>query len=124
VTYAYYDKAKKGQEWTHPEHHSMLFTVYEIDALSAVSTRQGQTLTRVIRSAWAGEPLGFAYKLENRVLLPRRTYRFAMVLAIQPKQAEPLFAEVGGGHRSGCLGCRPTTLRMICRLRGRTGRWT
>src|SRR4051794_32688935 len=40
---------------------SVLFSVPEVDTLTALGNRQGATLMPILRSAWSGEQLSFAY---------------------------------------------------------------
>ena len=37
------------------------FSVPEVDTLTALGNRQGATLMPILRSAWSGEQLSFAY---------------------------------------------------------------
>ena len=75
-----------------------LFDVPEIDALTAVSTRQGATIMPLLRQAYSGEALGFAYADPGKRLRIRgHTYRCAMVVGVQPGRAAALLDDADGG---------------------------
>lgn len=77
---------------------SVLFTVPEVDNLTALGNRQGSTLLPQLRSAWSGERLGFSYAdPAKRLPIPRHTYRMGLVLGVQPGRAGPLLDDVDGG---------------------------
>ncbi|MEC4847487.1 DUF3987 domain-containing protein [Mycobacteroides chelonae] len=77
-------------------HEAMMFTVDEIDTLSAVGGRSGATIMPILRQAFSGETLGFAYRNKLPMLLAH-TYRLTMVASIQPDRAGGLLADSGGG---------------------------
>ncbi|MBF5081384.1 bifunctional DNA primase/polymerase [Quadrisphaera sp. INWT6] len=77
---------------------SVLFTVPEVDTLTALGSRQGATLLPQLRSAWSGEALGFAYAdPTKRLPIEGHTYRMAVVLGVQPGRAAGLLEDSDGG---------------------------
>ena len=79
-------------------HRSILFSVDEIDSYSAVAGRRGSTVMPILRSAFTGGSLGFAYRKGNRLpVLPAHSYRMTMVCAAQPGRTRAMFADADGG---------------------------
>ena len=77
---------------------AVLFTVPEVDNLTALGNRQGATLLPQLRMAWSGERLGFAYADRLKALpIPRHSYRMGLVLGVQPGRAAPLLDDSDGG---------------------------
>lgn len=77
---------------------TVLFSVPEIDALTALGDRTGATLVQQLRMAWSGERLGFAYADPNKsVRVERHRYRMSLVLGVQPLRAGPLLDDASGG---------------------------
>jgi hypothetical protein len=80
------------------DRHAVLFKVPEVDNLTALGNRQGATLMPQLRSAWSGEPLGFAYVDKNKTLpLAAHSYRMGLTLGLQPLKAGPLLEDADGG---------------------------
>ena len=80
------------------ERFAVLASVPEVDTLTALGARQGSTLLGQLRSAWAGEQLGFAYADQAKALpVERHTYRLALNLGVQPGRAAPLLDDADGG---------------------------
>ncbi len=76
--YARYVK-KKDEEGIRQIRETVLFTVPEIDKLTAVGSRQGSTLMPILRQAYSGEALSFAYAdPTKRLHVGRHTYRMAL----------------------------------------------
>lgn len=76
---------------------SCLFTVPEVDTLSALSGRTGATLLPELRKAFSGEQLGMLYAdPSKRLPIERHTYRLCLVLGVQPLRAGGLLADTGG----------------------------
>jgi hypothetical protein len=91
-----YAHIERGEQVS--DRRSVLFTVPEIDALSAISARQGSTLLSQLRSAFSGERLGFSYAdRSRRLLLERHAYRLGMIVGVQPERAAGLLADADGG---------------------------
>jgi hypothetical protein len=77
---------------------SVLFTVPEVDTLSALNSRQGSTLLSQLRSAFSGERLGFGYAdATRRIPIERHTYRLGMTVGIQPEKSAPILNDTDGG---------------------------
>lgn len=88
---------KGGLEWIEPTR-ARLFSVQEIDTLTALDQRRGSTLLAELRKAWAGEALGFGYAdPTKRLPVPRHGYRLALVVGIQPGRAGGLLDDTDGG---------------------------
>lgn len=91
-----YMKREKGEVVQHT--HAVLFSVPEIDTLSALGNRQGATLMPELRSAWSGERLGFGYAdPTKRLPVPAHEYRLCLVAGIQPHRAGALLDDADGG---------------------------
>ena len=77
---------------------SVLFSIPEVDTLTALGNRQGATLMPALRSAWSGEQLGFSYADPTKALdVPARSYRCSLMLGVQPTKAGPLLEDAEGG---------------------------
>lgn len=77
---------------------SVLFSIAEADTLTALAARQGTTLMPVLRSAYSGERLAFAYADPTKALaIPAHSYRAAVILGVQPLRAGPLLDDADGG---------------------------
>ena len=97
IAHQYRKRTKDGLEWLDPTH-ARLFSVPEIDTLTALDQRRGSTVLPELRKAWAGERLGFAYADPTKRLdLPRHNYRLALVVGIQPGRAGALLDDTDGG---------------------------
>jgi hypothetical protein len=77
---------------------AVLFTVPEVDMLTALGSRQGATLLSTLRSAFSGEKLGFSYASREKTLpLDAHSYRLCLILGVQPERAATLMADADGG---------------------------
>lgn len=77
---------------------AVMFTVAEIDTLTALGDRRGSTLLPELRKAWSGERLGFAYAdPTKRLPLPAHAYRLGVVAGIQPERAGHLLDDRDAG---------------------------
>lgn len=77
---------------------SVLVNVDEVDNLTAISGRSGSTTIGVLKSAFSGESLGFAYVNRSGLKdIEDHSYRMTLVVSVQPKKAGGLFADEGGG---------------------------
>jgi hypothetical protein len=77
---------------------AVLFTIPEVDNLTALSGRQGATLLPQLRMAWSGERLGFAYVDRTKNLpIEKHSYRLGLLLGVQPGRAAPLLDDTDGG---------------------------
>lgn len=73
---------------------AVLFTETEVQNLNALTSRQGTTLDGQIRKAFMGEALGFAYAAEEkRATLPDHSYRFGLVLGLQPEHGKLMLSK-------------------------------
>ncbi|PVB51145.1 DNA primase [Mycobacteroides abscessus] len=93
---AYGGRDDEGNPRGDDSHEALMFTVDEIDTLSAVGGRSGATIMPILRQAFSGETLGFAYRNKLPMLLAH-TYRLTLVASIQPDRAGGLLADSGGG---------------------------
>lgn len=75
-----------------------LFTAGEVDTLGALGARKGSTLMPQLRHLYSGEEIGFnnAGK-DTRVIVPRHSYRAALVVGVQPLKASILLDDADGG---------------------------
>jgi hypothetical protein len=93
--FAHYDRATGA---TKMDRHRVLFSVPEIDTLSALGNRNGATLVSQLRKAWSGEALSFSYADKQKALdIFKHTYRLALVAGIQPGRGRALIEDADGG---------------------------
>lgn len=79
---------------------SAITSVSEVDKLAALRGRQGQTVMAVIRDAFTGEAIGNSNSGDEfRVFAEEQTYRFGLVVGVQPGRGLVLLNpdEVAGG---------------------------
>lgn len=77
---------------------AVLFTIAEIDTLTALGDRKGTTLLPELRKAWSGERLGFSYAdPTKRLPIPAHTYRLATIAGIQPGRGGTLLDDSDAG---------------------------
>ena len=77
---------------------SAIFTVPEIDTLTALTSRQGSTLSAELRKLYSGEALGFANAgKDTRNLVPAHSYRACVVVGVQPLRSHALLGAADGG---------------------------
>jgi hypothetical protein len=94
---AYYKPALKAGE-TAEINVSNMFVADEVDTVTALGARTGQTTMTVLRSAFSGETLGFSYIAKGRdVHLKAHSYRMTLVVSVQPGRAGGLLDD----HYSG-----------------------
>lgn len=76
----------------------VLFAVDEVESLTAQAGRSGSTLFPTLRSAWAGESLGFANRDKTKAIpVEAHRYRLLMVVGVQPTKAQPILKDADGG---------------------------
>jgi hypothetical protein len=93
--FAHYDKASQA---TVMDRWSVLFSVPEIDTLTALGNRNGTTLLPQLRKAWSGEALTFGYVDRTKALvIEEHAYRLSLVAGIQPGRAKVLIEDSDGG---------------------------
>lgn len=101
-----YVRREKGEIVKHNESMSVLYTVPEIDTLSALGARQGATLMPELRRAWSGEQLGFQYvDPTKRLIVDAHSYRMCLVAGIQPARAATLLDDSDGGTPQRFIWC-------------------
>lgn len=77
---------------------SAVFSVAEIDTLSALLGRSGATLDATLRSMWSGEALGHANSgRDTRLIVDALSYRAALIAGVQPLRAGALLDAADGG---------------------------
>lgn len=77
---------------------SAIFTAGEIDALGALATRLGSTLTAVMRLAFMGERMGFANAQKStKIIIEPHTYRMGVIVGTQVLRARILLDGIDGG---------------------------
>lgn len=96
IAHAYVERDKEGTVWQHTDR--VLFSVAEVDTLTALVGRQASTLMPELRRAWSGEALGFHYvDKSKRLPVPEHKYRLGLVVGVQPGRAAGLFDDEDGG---------------------------
>jgi hypothetical protein len=75
---------------------AIMFEAAEIDTMTALRDRSGQTTMAILRAGFSGETLGFSYR-NNDHHISAHTYRMTLVLSLQPARAHTLMADSGGG---------------------------
>lgn len=82
-----------------PQDHvlAILFSVDEVDSLTSLKARSGQTTMSVLRSGFSGETLGYSYRGRSAEKVDAHSYRMTMIISVQPERAEGLFSDAGGG---------------------------
>lgn len=98
-SYLRYVPAKKDEPPTIEQHtYQVLFRSSEVDTLAALKGRQGATLLPVLRDAWVGDTLGFAYATaEKRLQLNAHSYRLGLIVGVQPERSGTLLYDADGG---------------------------
>lgn len=77
---------------------SAIFTVPEVDTLTALIGRQGSTLSAELRKLYSGEALGFANAgKETRNMVPSHSYRACLMVGVQPLRSHSLIGASDGG---------------------------
>jgi hypothetical protein len=91
-------KKSKKSDWK-DDTHAAVFAFDEIGMLESRSAREGSTIIEYAKQGWSGSVLGRVLASGKGAMLPAKTYRFAMVLNIQPARAGMLFTDsaISGG---------------------------
>ncbi|MFC9790861.1 bifunctional DNA primase/polymerase [Rhodococcus sp. NPDC127528] len=77
---------------------SVMFSVPEIDTLTALGSRSSATLLPELRKAWMGERLGFGYADPTKAVpIMDHRYRMTMVVGVQPGRSRALLDDADGG---------------------------
>lgn len=96
LTHLFVKRTKDGGIEQHT--YAVLSTVNEVDTLTALAGRQGATLLSVLRQAYMGEEFGFGYAdPAKRLMVSAHTYRFALIVGVQPARAQALLDDTDGG---------------------------
>lgn len=75
-----------------------IFHAPEIDTLTALTGRQGSTLSAELRKAYSGEQLGFGNAgKDTRVIVAAHSYRACLVAGVQPLRSQALLSASDGG---------------------------
>ncbi len=75
-----------------------IFTAPEIDTLTAITSRQGSSLSAELRKMYSGEQLGFGNAgKETRVIVPAGSYRACLLIGVQPLRSHALLGASDGG---------------------------
>lgn len=75
-----------------------VFTCPEIDTLTALTARQGSTLSAELRKLYSGESLGFANAgKDTRNVVANGSYRACLSAGVQPLRAQTLLGAADGG---------------------------
>ena len=96
--YAYKKKSReRGVEQINLRN-AVMFSVPEIDTLTALGGRGGSTLMPELRKAWMGERLGFGWSdVEKAVVIMGHRYRMTMLVGVQPGRGGTLMNDADGG---------------------------
>ena len=86
-------------QWVTTQHtESVLAVVDEVDALTALASRQGATIMPKLREMWGGGTSGFGYAdPAKKVEVQSHQYRLGVIVGIQPERAGALLDDTGGG---------------------------
>lgn len=96
--YAYVTTPKGSPPQVVREREAVMFSISEVDTLTAISERSGSTIMSCIRSAFSGEEVGFSYAdPRKRILLGDQNYRLTMVVGVQPMRADRILDDSDGG---------------------------
>lgn len=75
-----------------------VLTCPEIDSLTALTNRQGSTLSAELRKLYSGENLGFGNAgKDTRNIVAAHTYRACLIAGVQPLRSAPLLGSSDGG---------------------------
>jgi hypothetical protein len=76
----------------------VIISAAEIDTLTALTGRQGSTLSAELRKLYSGETIGFANASHaTRSIVKAHSYRACMIAGVQPERAGPLLSAADGG---------------------------
>jgi hypothetical protein len=104
IGHAYRRRDRKGDQVE--VNQAVLFSVPEVDTLSALGARKGATLMPELRRAWSGEALGFQYAdPTRRLIIEGHSYRMCLVVGIQPARAGALLDDSDGGTPQRVVWC-------------------
>ncbi len=102
----------------------VVFTAAEVDQLSALKGRTGSTLLPMLRDAWSGAQLSFAYVDETKRLhVDTHAYRLCLTVGVQPGRASVLLDDVDGGTPQRFLWLPTTDPDIPSVAPDNPGRW-
>lgn len=90
-----YQKLNKGD--MEPIRWNALAMVEESDSIAALTSNKGNTLSSELRKAAMGEDLGFGNIGDTKTNLTEGTYRFVLLMCMQPELAGWLLSDAYGG---------------------------
>ena len=76
---------------------SVMFLADEVDTITSLQNRSGNTLMSVLRTGFSGGTLGFSYRQASARHLESHSYRMTLVANIQPAKAGALMDDEKGG---------------------------
>jgi hypothetical protein len=94
---AYIKPANKETGEPKGQHEAIMFVADEIDTMHALSTRNGSTLSGILRSAFTAKAIGFSYRTSSSEHLLAHTYRLTLIVNVQPGRAGALLDDEYGG---------------------------
>lgn len=89
-------QSKPSAENPNGTRESVMFIADEADAMNALTSRVGSTLSSTLRTAFTGGTLGFSYR-GNKTHVEAHSYRLTLVVNIQPGRAGTLLDDQLGG---------------------------
>jgi hypothetical protein len=96
IAHCFVTRNRKGEIEQHET--AVLFVAPEVDMLNQLAKRQGSTLGPVLRIAYSGARLGFAYVDRAKNLeVKAHAYRLGLIVGVQPERARPLLDEADAG---------------------------
>lgn len=117
-------KVKGGADYMEPTKFRAMAVVEESETISALTKVSGNTLASELRKAAMGESLGFANIGDTKTNLPEGTYRFVLLMCMQPELSGWLMDESAGGLPQRFLWTcvrDPRVVRGIAKQPGNNG---
>lgn len=104
MTWQKEEDGSKSLGWGHPNR-AAIFAFDEIGMLEARQGREGSTIIEYAKQGWSGSVLGRELASGKGVMLPAKSYRFALFANVQPARAGLLFTApaISGGLPSRFL---------------------
>lgn len=95
--YQYLKKEKGQPAHMEPSRYTAMAMVEESETVAALSANPTSTLASELRKAAMGEDLGFANIGDTQTSLPEGTYRFVLIMCLQPELGAWVMSEAAGG---------------------------
>jgi len=108
-----YDRGPRKPDDDRPEVISVLFSIDEVDSLTAQKSRTGQTTMPILRQGFSGESLGFSYRGRQKERVMAHTYRMTLLMSVQPSNAGVLLEDSGGGTPQRFMWFPARDLRVV-----------